>query len=543
MEKSLASKDLNISSESYISDDASLEQQGSPEPALKRSLKARHLAMISIGGVIGQGLFLSSGANLYQGGMALLAAYSIIGFVVFWVTFSLGEMATYIPVSGSFTIFCKRFVDSSFGSMIGYNYWACWSIITAAEFVALQLVMEYWTDAVPGWAWSLVYLVIIFALNLFGARSYGEAEYWFSLIKVLTIIVFIIVGCLISGGVIGYVLHSHICPDAGEVYGFKYWQNGGAFPHGALGVVNSLVLASLSMQGTEILGITAGESSNPQKQVPRAIRNVFWRILLFYLCSGKFVSLPESFWKHNMFSGGRTAAVSPFTLVFSKGSLASVSHIINAVILTTILSCANSGLYVSSRMLLALSQEGDAWHKLSYITRRGVPIGALICTALVSVVTFITSVIPGQALYQVLTSLAGISGFVTWFGISLAHYRFRKAFKAQNRDLSVLPLKAPWHPFGDLFDMFACIVIALLTGYSYFVPPNPVGLVGNYAGLILCAIGYGVTKLYTKSKIVPLTEIDLVTGAVHLESEEREQEKQAEPRYRRLWKRAISVFT
>ncbi|CDS13268.1 hypothetical protein LRAMOSA05446 [Lichtheimia ramosa] len=441
-------------------------------------------------------------------------------------------------VSGSFTVFCRRFVDNSFGSVIGYNYWACWSIITAAEFTAIPLVMQYWTQVVPDWAWSLMFLLVVFVLNIFGARSYGEAEYWFSLIKVLTILIFIIVGCCISGGLIG-----------DQVYGFKYWQDGNAFPHGVLGVINSLVLASLSMQGTEIIGITAGECSNPSKQVPRAIRNVFWRILVFYLGSvfvmGMIIPWND---EHNMHSGSKTVSVSPFALVFAKGGLESAGHVVNAIILITILSCANSGLYVSSRMLLALSQEGVAWNRLSYVTKRGVPIGALICTALVSVITFVTSFIPGQALYLVLTSLAGVAGFVTWFGIAMAHYRFRRALKAQNMELSILPMTAPLHPFGDLFTMIASVVCALITGYSYFYPADPVGLVGNYAGLVLCVVGFIVTKLYTKSKMIPLKDIDLVTGAsIYKDADSQYENGDATaptgPWYSRVAKRMVAVFT
>ncbi|CDS13527.1 hypothetical protein LRAMOSA05703 [Lichtheimia ramosa] len=491
--------------------------------------------MISLGGVIGQGLFLSAGGNLYQGGPAgALIAYAIIGFIVFWVAYSLGEMATYIPVSGSFTIFARRFVDDSFGAMIGYNYWACWAIVVAAELVALPLVMQFWTDVVPDAAWSLMWLVIIFILNLFGARGYGEAEYWFSMIKVLTIVIFIIVGAFISGGVIG-----------DEVYGFKYWQNGGAFPHGALGVVNSFVLASFSMMGTEIIGITAGECSNPIKQVPRAIKTVVWRIVIFYLFSvfimGQIIPWND---KHNLNKDSQDATVSPFTLVFEKGSLDAVAQIMNVVILITVLSCANSGLYVSTRTLCALAEEGIAWKRLAYINRWGVPIYALTCSALVSIVTFVTSLIPGKALYSVLTSLSGVAGFVTWSGIALSHYRFRKAFKAQNKDYSVIPIRAPLHPFGDLFVMIACCVIALMTGYSYFYPPDAVGLVGNYAGIIMCAIGWAITKWWTKSKMIPPAEIDVDTGvSTQIGNYEEEKPDITGNIFQRTWKRLVIIFT
>ncbi|RCH86207.1 hypothetical protein CU098_006344, partial [Rhizopus stolonifer] len=509
---------------------SSLESQ--EQPQLKRSLKSRHLAMISLGGVIGQGLFLSSGANLNQAGPAgALIAYGIIGFIVFWVTFSLGEMATYIPVSGSFTVFCRRFVDTSFGTTIGYNYWACWAIIVASELTALPLIMEFWTTKVPSWAWSGIWLVLIFLLNMFGARSYAEAEYWFSVIKILAVLVFIIVGCITSGGLIG-----NTTPH--EVYGFKYWSNPGAFSNGALGVLNAFVLASFSMQGTEIVGITAGECENPLKQVPRAIRNVFWRIIIFYLGSVFVMGMLIPWNDPRNLSGSGSVTVSPFTIVFELAGLSSVAHIMNAVILITVLSCANSGMYVSSRMLCALSNEGIAHRKLSYISKRGVPIYSLICTTLVCLITFATSFIPGKALFLVLTNLSGVAGFVTWGGICFAHYRFRKALKHQGRLTSDLPITTPFHPFGDIFGMVACTVIALIAGYSYFVPADAVGLIGNYGGLIVCAILYITLKLWTKSKMIPIDQIDLDTGRADFSNIKEDSESEITgPWYKRIFKR------
>ncbi|KAG1222993.1 hypothetical protein G6F35_004940 [Rhizopus arrhizus] len=481
--------------------------------------------MISIGGVIGQGLFLSSGANLNAAGPAgALIAYGIIGFIVYWVTFSLGEMATYIPVSGSFTIFCRRFVDTSFGATIGYNYWACWAIIVASELTAIPLIMEFWTDKVPSWAWSGIWLLIIFVLNIFGARSYAEAEYIFSIIKILAVIVFIIVGCITSGGLVG-----NTSPH--EVYGFKYWKDPGAFSNGALGVVNAFVLASFSMQGTEIVGITAGECENPAKQVPRAIKNVFWRIIIFYIGSVFVMGMLIRYDDPRNLSDTDSVTVSPFTIVFELAGLNSV------------LSCANSGMYVSSRMLCALANEGIAYKKLAHISSRGVPIYSLTCTALVCLVTFATSFIPGKALFLVLTSLSGVAGFVTWGGICFAHYRFRKAMKVQNRSLDSLPIRTPFHPFGDIFGMIACTVIALMAGYSYFVPPSAIGLIGNYAGLILCAIGYTITKIWTRSKMVPLELIDLDTGRADDIFTEEDRNEITGPWYARIGKRIVNVLT
>jgi lysine-specific permease len=323
--------------------------------SLKRSLKTRHLAMISIGGVIGQGLFLSSGANLAKAGPAgLLIAYCVIGFLVYWIAYQLGEMATYMPISGSFNIYTRRFVDESFGTVIGYNYWACWAIIAAVELTAIPLVLQYWTDKVPDYVWSFIFLVLLFCLNLYGARGWAEAEYWFTIIKILAVIVFLIVGCFTSGGLIG-----------DTTYGFKYWRDPGAFSNGVLGVINALVLAALSVQGSEIVGISAGESANPRRAVPSAVRAVFIRIVLIYICSvfvmGMIIPWNDS---HNMQSDSRNVSVSPFTLVFQKAGLAGAAHVMNAVILITFISCGNSAIYVTTRTLCALANEGVAYHKL-----------------------------------------------------------------------------------------------------------------------------------------------------------------------------------
>ncbi|KAI9252322.1 amino acid permease/ SLC12A domain-containing protein [Phascolomyces articulosus] len=498
---------------------------------LKRSLKARHLAMISLGGVIGQGLFLSSGANLNQAGPGgALIAYGLIGILVFWVAYSLGEMSTYMPVSGSFTIFCRRFVDNSFGTMIGYNYWATWSVVVASELAAVPIIMNYWTDILPDWAWSGISLVIVLCVNLLGARSYGETEYWFSLIKILAVIIFIIVGCFVSGGLIGT-----------EVYGFKYWSDPGAFPNGVQGIFDSLILACFSMQGTEIVGITAGEAGNPRKEVPRAIKNVFWRIIIFYIGSIFVMGMVIPYTDTVTLSDLTT--VSPFTIVFSKGNLNSVAHIMNAVILITVLSCANSGLYVASRTLLALAQEDIAWSKLCYISKRGVPVYALICTSLVSLITFATFFIPGRALFTVLTKLPGVAVLVTWTGICIAHFRFRRAFKLQNRDIKDLSMRAPWHPVGDILDVVVCPLIAIFTGYKYFDPARAVGIIGQYLGLILCLLGFILLKIFTKSKLIPLKDIDLDTDRTDISFEPQETPKLTGPWYIRAWKRIIIALT
>ncbi|KAI8086017.1 amino acid permease/ SLC12A domain-containing protein [Halteromyces radiatus] len=501
------------------------------ETGLKRDLKPRHLAMISIGGTIGQGLFLSSGANLSKAGPAgLLIAYMMIGTVAYFVALQLGEMSAYIPISGSFTVYCRRFVHKSFGNAVGYNYVFCWSIIVAVELTAIPLVMKFWTNVVPDWAWSAIFLVVMFLINLFGAKAWGESEYWFTLIKILAVLLFVIVGCLTSGGVLG-----------GTVYGFKYWSDPGAFSNGVLGVINALVLAALTMTGVEIVGVSAGESKNPAKSIPSAVRNVFYRIVCIYLASvfvmGMVIPYNDP---HNFATGHRDVSISPFTLVFQKAGLEGAAHVVNAVILTTLLSCGNSGMYVTTRTLQALAKEGIAHRKLAYTTKSGVPIYALFCTCAVSLVCFLTSFIPGEVLFLVLSDLGGIAGLITWAAIAIAHYRFRKAFLTQGHQLSELPYVAMGYPFANFFVAVACVIIIIISGWSYFVPASPQGLVGSYGGPIIFIGGMVIHKFWTKSNMVPIDEVDVISGA---RMDWKEDSILALDSKSSFWNKLVSIFT
>ncbi|ORX45470.1 lysine-specific permease [Hesseltinella vesiculosa] len=512
-----------------------MEAQKQTASGLKRSLKPRHLAMISIGGIIGQGLFLSSGINLAKAGPAgLLISYVIIGTLVLFVTLQLGEVSAYIPISGSFSVYARRFVHKSFGAAVGFNYFYCWAVINAVELTAIPLVMKFWTQAVPDWAWSIMFLVVMFLVHLMGAEGWGETEYWFSLIKILTVVVYVIVGCLTSGGVLG-----------GEVYGFKYWKDPGAFSNGFLGILNALVLSALTMAGTEIVGCASGETKNPSKVIPTAVRNVFYRVLLIYILSvfvmGMVIPYNDP---HNFLSGTKSASMSPFTLVFEKAGLTGGAHFVNAVILCTLFSCGNSAIYTATRTLVGLAEEGIAHRKLAHTTKRGVPIYALLCTCAVSLVCFFTSFIPGEVLFLVLSDLGGIAGLITWMSIAIVHYRFRRAFLAQGHQLSELPYIAPFFPYANYIAIVGCAVIILISGWSYFVPPSAEGLVGNYGGPIIFIGGMLVHKFWTKSKFIPLHEVDLVTDArVDWKQLDFQEDEQEGSKKKAFLQRLVSIFT
>lgn len=432
---------------------------------LKKSLHARHLNMIAIGGAIGTGLFLASGGTIAGAGPGgALLAYGAIGVMVYFLMQSLGEMATYCPASGAFEVYASRYVSKSFGFAQGWNYWYNWAITVAAELVAAAIVMQYWVpaDVVPPWIWSAGFLAFLFILNAFTVRGFGESEFWFAAIKVIAVIAFLILGVLMIFGILG-----------GPSPGFGNWAIGEApFVNGFWGIMGVFMIAGFSFQGTEMIGIAAGETDEPEKNVPRATRAVFYRILLFYIGAIAVIgfllpytepSLLQSATADTSTAEGLTQAVttSPFTLVFERAGIAGASAVMNAIILTSILSAGNSGVYVSTRMLYALAKERKAPKLFAKVTKHGVPLAALIATCLVGAACFATSRIGSGTVYVWLVNASGLAGFITWMGIAWSHYKFRRAFRAQGHDLSELPFKAPWYPAGPLIALGMCTVVVV----------------------------------------------------------------------------------
>jgi lysine-specific permease len=467
---------------------------------LKRELKARHLTMIALGGSIGTGLFLASGGAIHSAGPGgAILAYIIIGLMVYFLMQSLGEMASYIPVSGSFNTYASRFVDPAFGFALGWNYWYNWAITIAAELSAGTILMKYWFPDSPSFLWSAIFLVLMFGLNYLSVRGYGESEYWFSMIKVTTVILFIIIGFLLVLGVF-----------TGESVGFSNLTVGEApFRGGLLAIFGVFMAAGFSFQGTELVGVAAGESENPRNNVPRAIKQIFWRILLFYILGLLVIGLLIPYTNESLIGGGlENISKSPFTIVFEKAGLAVAAAFMNAVILTAVLSAGNSGMYASTRVLWVLAQEGKAPRFLKKINQRGVPINALIVTASVGMIAFLASFFGDGIVYTWLLNASGMTGFIAWLGIAISHYRFRQAMAAQGRDLRELPFRAKWFPFGPLFAAILCIVVILGQNYQAFTGESVdwYGLAVSYIGLIIFLVVWAGYKWSRKTKLVPLEE-------------------------------------
>lgn len=462
---------------------------------LKRKLDSRLLNMIAIGGSIGTGIFLASGQAIYTAGPGgTLVAYFITAVMVYFLMTSLCEMAAFMPTTGSFYFYAARFVDPALGYALGWNYWYNWAITVASEISAASLVMQFWFPHSQPFIWSTLFISIFIACNAFSARGFGEIEYWFSIIKVTTIIVFIFAGFAMIFG-----LTHH------EAIGFNNWMAGdGPFRGGALAVFSAFIVAGFSFQGTELIGIAAGEAESPKTTIPSAIKQVFWRILLFFLLSIFVISLLIPY--TSSYLAEASVAVSPFTFVFKELGIAFAASLVNAVILTAILSAGNSGMYAATRMLWYLAQHGHVPSVFAKLNKRGIPIYALAATTAVAMLAFLSSLFTNGKVYFWLLSASSLSGFIAWLGIAISHYRFRKAYIKQGLDIKKLPYVAKGYPYAPLIAFTLCLIIIAGQNSRSFLENNIdwSEITVSYIGIpIFIALWLGY-KFFKKTKIVNL---------------------------------------
>ncbi|EJC99889.1 uncharacterized protein FOMMEDRAFT_142721 [Fomitiporia mediterranea MF3/22] len=448
---------------------------------LRRDLSTRQVSMIAIGGTIGTGLFLGTGRSLAQGGPAsILICYGIIGFIVYITLLLLGELSTQYPVAGSFTVYAARFFSPSYAFALSWNYWFNDAVSVASDLTAAQLVLQFWTDWHP-WVISVVFLVFLLSVNALSVRSYGEMEYILSSLKVVTIIVFIITGALVNAGV-----NREHTPIRG-----RNWRIPGApFVDGGAGFARVFVTASFAYGGTESLAITAGETKNPTKSMPRVVRVVFWRILLFYVLSILMIGLNVPYTYPNL--SNRSTTTSPFTIVFREAGSNVAASFMNTVILSSVLSAGNHALYAGTRILYSLSTSSPrlAPGFFSHTTSNGVPLRALLGTASISALCFASSFVGSGVLWGWLQNIVGVSNQIAWLSIGIASWRFRQAWIAQGRPLSEMKYRAGWTwPWGPPFVVITVSLVILFQGWTSFYPVfSPVDFVSLYLELPVMAL-------------------------------------------------------
>lgn len=460
-------------------------REGQNHHELQRSMKSRHLFMISLGGVIGTGLFLGSGYTINQAGPGgAVLAYLIGGFIMYLVMLCLGELAVAMPVAGSFQTYATKYIGPATGFTIGWMYWLNWAVTVGVEFTASGLLMKRWFPDSPVWLWCIVFAVILFLLNALSARSFAETEFWFAGIKVITIILFILIGGAAMFGIIN--LGNQPAPMFSN-----FTNDGGLFPNGLTAILLTMITVNFAFQGTELIGIAAGESQNPEKTIPKSIHNTVYRTLFFFILS--IIVLVGLFpW--------RQAGVveSPFVAVFESVGIPYAADIMNLVILTALLSVGNSGLYASTRMLWSLSRENMASPFLGKLTKKGVPLNALIVSLAVACLSLLTSIFAEDTIYLWLLSISGLAGMVIWLSIAASQFMFRKRFLESGGKLEDLKYRTPLYPIVPIAAFLLCLVVIISLA---FVPDQRAALYCGIPFMAFCYIYYYVKNGKQKAVI------------------------------------------
>ncbi|MEU9128536.1 amino acid permease [Kitasatospora sp. NPDC048540] len=425
--------------------DEMTEVRSEGDEGYERGLGSRQIQMIAIGGAIGTGLFLGAGTAISKAGPSLILSYAVAGLVIFVIMRALGELLTYRPVSGSFAEYAREFLGPFAGYVTGWTYWLFWVVTGMAETTAAAVYVRFWAPGIPQWASALVFLVILYAANLISVKLFGEIEFWFSMVKVTAIIGMILIGV----GVL--TLGFSDAADTASVG--NLWADGGFFPKGIGSTVMTLQIVMFAYLGVELVGVTAGESAEPEKNLPRAINTLPWRIMLFYI-GALTIILALVPWRE--FSPG----VSPFVAAFGKIGIPAAAGIINFVVLTAALSSCNSGMYSTGRMLRDLAQRGQAPGRLTALNSRRTPALAITVSALLMGLGVVLNYLVPAKAFEYITSVATVCGLWTWAVILVAQLRYRRAW--QRGDLPAPTFKAPGGAWPSRLALAFLVLVVVL---------------------------------------------------------------------------------
>jgi amino acid transporter, AAT family len=432
---------------------------------LERGLSNRHIQLIALGGAIGVGLFYGSTSTIKLAGPSIVFSYLIGGIIIFAIMRALGEMAVAEPVSGSFSSYANRYLGPFAGYLTGWTYWFMWVVVGMAEITVVGVYVNYWFPDIPQWASALAALVLITSINLVNVKAFGEFEFWFALIKVVAIVAMIIAGL----GIIFFGFG-----NGGQAIGFEnLWVHGGFMPNGIKGLIFSFVMVMFSFGGVELVGVTAGEASNPKKTIPSAINNVIWRILIFYV--GALGIMMILYPWNEVGSNG-----SPFVLIFEKIGIPGAADIINFVVLTAALSAFNSGLFSTGRMLYNLSLQNNGPKYFGKLNKWSTPSrGILFSSSFLLIAVFLNYIVP-EKVFLYISSVATVAVITSWTIILLTQIKFRKS--KSKEEVNKLAFKLPFFPYSSYialaFLAFVVILMAFIDGMNValFVAPVWFGL-------------------------------------------------------------------
>ncbi|ASA25830.1 amino acid permease [Paenibacillus donghaensis] len=454
---------------------------------LTRGLKTRHIELIALGGTIGVGLFMGSASTIKWAGPSVLLAYLLAGIIMFFVMRMMGEMLILEPVTGSFATFAHKYIHPLAGFLTAWSYWFLWVTVGMAEVTAIGIYMGYWFPDIPQWLPALIGVGIIAAANLAAVKFYGEFEFWFAMIKVVAIGVMLVVGT----GMIFFGLG-----NGGEPIGLSnLYSHGGFFAGGLKGFLFALCIVTAAYQGIELVGITAGEAENPRHTLRKAIKNIIWRILVFYV-GAIFVIVTIYPWNEVGESG------SPFVMTFAKVGIVAAAGIINFVVLTAAMSGCNSGIYSAGRMLYTLAKNGQAPKFFGKISKSGVPRNSILTTiSLLLIGVLFNYLMPDSKLFLYIYSASILPGMVPWFALAFSQFRFRDRWKDEMKD----------HPFKSLFfpasNYIVIIFLSLVLVGMWFNPDTHTSLLVGMTFIAIVIAGYFAFGIGKRQRIEETEEV------------------------------------
>ncbi|KAK6197433.1 Gap6 general amino acid permease [Scheffersomyces amazonensis] len=508
---------------------------------LKKGLKKRQLQMIALGGCVGSGLLVASGMALRNGPGTLLVAWAIVSSFLYCTMQSLAELSSAFPLSGSFATYANRFIDPSWGFAMGWNYALFWVIVMPLELVASSITINFWQSSVNSVAWVAIFYVLIIVLNLCGNRGFGETEFVASVIKLLGIVGFNILAIiLICGG-----------GDQGFIGG-KFYRNPGSFTTGFKGVVSVLITATYSLAGTELIGLTTSESEgNPRIMLPKAIKQVFWRIMIFYMLTLTLIGFLVPANSEDLI-GGSGASASPFVIAIRQGGIKVLPSIFNVIVLVALLAIGNSAVYGFSRTVLALAEQGLAPKIFNYVDRQGRPLVGIMVCAIIGLLAFVSASPKEAEVFAWLVALSGLSTLFTWGSINASYLRFRAAYKYHGRDLQELPYISNTGIIGAWYGL---IMNAIVLGLQLFwigiwpigAKPDAKAYFENNLAFVIVIAFYVGHKIYSRTLKFYRTvdEIDIDTGRTQEEIDLLLQEKAEEieaAKLRPVYKRILNFW-
>ena len=443
-------------------------------PDLARNLKNRHIQLIAIGGTIGVGLFLGSAKAINHAGPGLLLAYAVGGVAIFFIMRALGELLTYRPVAGSFATYADEFCGPLPGFITGWSYWFAWVATVMAEITAIGVYVRFWLPEVPQWLPPLVALAVLYGVNLLAVRVFGELEFWFALIKVVTIVGLIVAGLA--------VILFHVGALGGTASFANLWSHGGFLPGGLLPVLLTLQIVMFAYEGVELIGVTAGESDNPQVVLPRATNGIIARILIFYLGALTIIMSLVPWTQLD-------PKMSPFVFVFGQLGLPGAASIVNLVVITAAASSCNSGLFSTGRMLWTLGRRGQAPKVFGTLNRGRVPAAGIHASAAVMLLGVLLNYLVPERVFTMVTSIALIGTLWTWGIILVAHARYRRAVAAGRA--APAPFRMPGAPLAN---WLVLAFLVLVTVMLWSDPDSRVALYVAPVWFALLVIGYLATR-------------------------------------------------